>query len=96
MYDEFKKLYLKPKSPSVKDCVRQLSKIYDSKSIPSVQCFRRLLRKEFTPQLIAQMREITYRLPDLNFSEEEKLKINEIENNIYENFIDGAKEYLKY
>lgn len=42
------------------------------------------------------MREISYHLPDLNFSEEEKLKINEISNNTYENFIDGAKEYLKY
>ena len=96
MYEEFKKLYLKPKSPSVKECVKQLNKIYDSKSIPSVQCFRRLLRKEFTPKLIAQMREISYHLPDLNFSEEEKLKINEISNDTYENFIDGANEYLKY
>ena len=96
MYDEFKKLYLKPNSPSVKDCVKQLANVYDKMSIPSVQCFRRLLYKEFTPKIVAQMREKSYRLPDLNFSQKEKLKIDEISNKSYENFIDGAKEYLSY
>ena len=96
MYDEFKNLYLKPNAPSVKECVRQLTNTYDKMSIPSVQCFRRLLNKEFTPEIVAQMREKLYRLPDLNFSQEEKLMIDEISNKSYENFIDGAKEYLSY
>ncbi|MGN0032112.1 MAG: DNA-binding domain-containing protein [Candidatus Gastranaerophilaceae bacterium] len=96
MYDEFKNLYLKPNAPSVKECVRQLINTYDKMAIPSVQCFRRLLNKEFTPEIVAQMREKSYRLPDLNFSQEEKLKIDEISNKSYENFIDGAKEYLSY
>jgi len=42
------------------------------------------------------MREISYHLPDLNFSEKEKLKIDETSNRSYENFIDGATEYLNY
>jgi integrase/Fe-S cluster biosynthesis and repair protein YggX len=96
MYDEFKNLYLKPNAPSVNECVRQLAKTHDEMSVPSAQCFRRLLHKEFTPKLVAQMREKSYRLPDLNFSQEDKLKIDEISNKSYENFIDGAKEYLKY
>ena len=96
MYDEFKNLYLKPNAPSVKECVMQLTNTYDKMSIPSVQCFRRLLYKEFTPEVVAQIREKSYRLPDLNFSQEEKLKIDEISNKSYENFIDGAKEYLNY
>ena len=96
MYDEFKNMYLKPNAPSVKECVRQLANTYDKMSIPTPQCFRRLLNKEFTSKLVAQMREKSYRLPDLNFSQEEKLKIDEISNKSYENFIDGAKAYLEY
>ncbi len=96
MYDEFKNLYLKPNAPSVKECVKQLANAYDKMSVPTPQCFRRLLYKEFTSELIAQMREKPYRLPDLNFSEEDKLRIDELSDIYYENFIDGAKEYLKY
>ena len=96
MYDEFKNMYLKPNAQSVKECVRQLANTYDKMSVPTPQCFRRLLNKEFTPELVAQMREKSYRLPDLNFSQEEKLKIDEISNKSYENFIDGAKAYLEY
>ena len=43
MYDEFKNLYLKQNAPSAKECVKQLANTYDKMSIPSVQCFRRLL-----------------------------------------------------
>lgn len=96
LYDEFKKLYLKPNSPSVKECIKQLANIYGNSTIPSANSFRRLLHKEFSSKLIAKIRNIRYHLPDLNFSQEERLKIDEISNNSYERFIDGAMEYLKY
>lgn len=96
IYDEFKNLYLKPNAPSIKECLRQLTNTYDKMSVPSAQCFTRLLYKEFTPELVAQIREKSYHLPDLNFSKDKKLKIDEISNKSYENFIDGAMEYLKY
>lgn len=95
MYEEFKKIYLKPSKYSFKECVKKLQTKYDRDIIPGYMCFRRRINKEFSPEFISKMRTMSDKLPDLDFIEEQAKK-KEDKNTKYEYFVDGARDYIEY
>ena len=95
MYEEFKKIYLRPSKYSFNECVRRLQTKYDRDIIPGYMCFRRRINKEFSPEFISKMRTMSDRLPDLDFIEEQAKK-KEDKNTKYEYFVDGTRDYMGY
>lgn len=96
MYDEFKKLYLRPSNYSLKECVGKLEFKFDKDTIPGFMCFRRRLYKDFSPEVISKMRTMSEKLPNLKFIEEQYTKKKNTNYTKYDYFIDGARDYMNY
>jgi len=95
MFEDFKSLYFTGYKYTLSQCVKMLEKKYEI--LPHPVAFKRRLNKEYSQDVIDKLRNLPLTLAEINHSvntnkhKEIKYK-NEIK---YENFIQGARVYLK-
>lgn len=96
MYEKFKELYLNSKRYSVKRCLDIIARTGNYDIIPTRGCFKRLLLKEYSPEVIENLRNMPLQLPTLELvtSKSSIAKEKDITNRT-EFFIEGANLYLE-
>ncbi len=96
MYEEFKKLYLNQNRYSVRKCLRIMEKNNNYGIMPTGGCFKRLLLREYSAEVIEQLRNIPLQLPTLKVEIPPIIVPKEKDmTNRTESFLIGARYYLK-
>lgn len=95
MFEDFKSLYFTSYKYTLSQCVKMLKKKYEI--LPHPAAFKRRLDKEYSKEVIDKLRNLPLNLAEINHpattSNHKDIKNkNEIK---YENFIQGARVYLK-
>ena len=65
LYNKFKELYLNADKYSIRKCVEIIKQEHPKRTIPSHTSFRRRLEREYSIDVIRQLREINLNLPSL-------------------------------
>ena len=95
MFEDFKSLYFTGYKYTLRQCVRMLEQKYEM--LPHPAAFKRRLDKEYSQEIVDKLRNLPLNLTEIKHSatnsnhKDIKYK-NEIK---YENFIQGARVYLK-
>ena len=96
MYEEFKTLYLNKNRYSINKCLDIIAKSGNYDIIPTGGCFKRLLLKEYSPEVIEHLRNTPLQLPVLKLETDKSTIIKENDmTKRTEFFIEGAKLYLE-
>ena len=95
MFEDFKSLYFTGYKYTLRQCVRMLEQKYEM--LPHPAAFKRRLDKEYSQEIVDKLRNIPLNLTEIKYpTSNSNYKDIKYKNEIkYENFIQGARVYLK-